>query len=67
MDWPVYDDPDRGQRYFAIIANSAVVADIIAAAPGRQVSLQRFFGMWVGQALRASVVNPVCSLSGVGL
>jgi hypothetical protein len=50
VDWPVYDDPDSGQRYFAIIDDSASLADIMAAAPGRQVSLRRFFGMWFSQA-----------------
>ena len=50
VDWTVYDDPGSGQRYFAIIADSALLADIIAAAPGRQVSLQRYFGMWFSRA-----------------
>jgi hypothetical protein len=50
VDWPVYDDPDSGQRYFAVIADFAALADIVADPPGRQVSLQRFFGMWFSEA-----------------
>jgi hypothetical protein len=50
MDWPIYDDPRNQQRYFAIIADSGSLADIIADAPGRQVSLKRFFSIWFGNA-----------------
>ncbi len=46
MDWPVHDDPDSGWRYFAVIADSGELADIVAAAPGRQASLKRYFGIW---------------------
>jgi hypothetical protein len=47
-DWPVYDDPDSGKRYFAVIVEAGSVADVVAAAPGRQVSLQRYLGVWFG-------------------
>jgi hypothetical protein len=48
VDWPLYDDPDSQQRYFMVIADSGSLADIVASAPGQQVSLQRFFGIWFG-------------------
>lgn len=46
VDWPVHDDPDSGRRYFAVIADCGELADIVAAAPGRRISLQRYFGIW---------------------
>jgi hypothetical protein len=50
MGWPVYDDPGNQQRYFAVIADSGSLADIVVNAPGRQVSLKRFFGVWFRNA-----------------
>lgn len=50
VDWPIYDDPDAQQRYFTVIADSDALADIIATAPGKQVSLKRFFGTWFSKA-----------------
>ena len=47
-DWPVYDDPDSGKRYFAVIVEVGSMADVVAAAPGRHVSLQRYFSVWSG-------------------
>jgi hypothetical protein len=41
-DWPVYDDPDSGQRYFAVIADSGSLADVVAVVPGREVLVSRF-------------------------
>jgi hypothetical protein len=33
VDWPIYDDPRNAERYFAVIADSEALADIVAAAP----------------------------------
>jgi hypothetical protein len=41
-DWPVCDDPDSGQRYFAVIADSGSLADVVAVVPGREVLVSRF-------------------------
>jgi hypothetical protein len=41
-DWPVYDDPASGQRYFAVIADSGSLADVVAVVPGREVPVSRF-------------------------
>jgi hypothetical protein len=46
VDWPIYDDPRNQERYFAVIADSEALADIVAAAPTRSTSLKQFFGMW---------------------
>ncbi len=46
VDWPVHDDPDSGRRYFAVVADRGELADIVAVAPGRRTSLQRYFGIW---------------------
>ena len=58
VDWPTYDDPRNQQRYFAIIADSQALADIVAAAPVGSTSLKQFFGMWFspppGPGLRRS-------------
>jgi len=48
VDWPIYDDPRSGERYFAVIADSQALADIVAAAPTGSTSLQREFGIWFG-------------------
>ncbi|HEY2518870.1 MAG TPA: hypothetical protein VGJ19_02070 [Streptosporangiaceae bacterium] len=45
-DWPIYDDPRTGERYFAVVVFPETVADIVAEAPGASVSLERYFGMW---------------------
>ena len=49
VDWPIYDDPRNAERYFAVIADSQALADIVAAAPAGTTSLQPFFGMWFSQ------------------
>jgi hypothetical protein len=46
VDWPIYDDPRNSERYFAVIADSEALADIVAAAPAGRTSLKPFFGMW---------------------
>ena len=45
-DWPIYDDPRSGERYFAVVANTATLADIVAEAPAHSTSLKVFFDMW---------------------
>lgn len=45
-DWPIYDDPRSGERYFAVVANPETLADIVAEAPAASTSLKGFFGMW---------------------
>ncbi len=49
VDWPTYDDPRNQERYFAVIADSGALADIVAAAPTGSTSLKQFFGMWFSQ------------------
>jgi len=49
VDWPIYDDPRNQERYFAVIADSEALADIVAAAPAGRTSLKQFFGMWFSQ------------------
>jgi hypothetical protein len=49
VDWPVYDDPRNQERYFAVIADSQALADIVAAAPAGSTSLKQFFGIWFSQ------------------
>ena len=46
VDWPIYDDPRNQERYFAVIADSEALANIVAAAPTGSTSLKQFFGMW---------------------
>jgi hypothetical protein len=46
VNWPIYDDPRNAERYFAVIADSEALADIIAAAPAGSTSLKRSFGLW---------------------
>lgn len=41
-DWPVYDDPDSGQRYFAVIAEAGSLAQIVAVTAGREVPVEPF-------------------------
>ena len=49
VDWPIYDDPRNTERYFAVIADSDALADIVAAAPADRTSLKQFFGIWFSQ------------------
>ena len=49
VDWPIYDDPRNAERYFAVIADSEALADIIAAAPSATTSLKQDFGIWFSQ------------------
>jgi hypothetical protein len=49
VDWPIHDDPRNQERYFAVIADSEDLADIVAAAPAGSTSLKQFFGMWFSQ------------------
>jgi hypothetical protein len=46
VDWPSYDDARNQERYFAVIADSQTLADIVAVAPTGSTSLKPFFGMW---------------------
>lgn len=46
VDWPIYDDPRNQERYFAVIAGSEALADIVAAAPTGSTSLKHLFGIW---------------------
>jgi len=46
VDWPIHDDPRNAERYFAVIADSGALADIIAVAPGGSTSLKGNFGIW---------------------
>lgn len=48
-DWPIYDDPRNAERYFAVIADSEALADIVAAAPAGSTSLEQFFAIWFSQ------------------
>jgi hypothetical protein len=43
VDWPVHDDQENGERYFAVITDCEAVADIVATAPAARASLQQFF------------------------
>ena len=45
-DWPIHDDPRTGERYFAVVANTATLADIVAEAPTESTSLKVYFDMW---------------------
>ena len=49
VEWPIYDDPRNQERYFAVIADSVDLADIVAAAPAGSTSLKPLFGMWFSQ------------------
>jgi hypothetical protein len=49
VDWPIYDDPRNQERYFAVIADSEALADIVAAAPAGSTSLKQSFGIWFSQ------------------
>lgn len=49
VDWPIHDDPRNAERYFAVIADSQALADIVAAAPTRSTSLKPEFGIWFSQ------------------
>ena len=52
-DWPIYDDPQTGERYFAVVANTATLADIVAEAPTASRSLKVFFDMWFNPPSRS--------------
>ena len=45
-DWPIHDDPQTGERYFAVVANTATLADIVAESPTTSRSLKAYFDMW---------------------
>jgi hypothetical protein len=45
-DWPIYDDPRTGERYFAVAIMPEKLADIVAEAPSGSLSLRGFFDMW---------------------
>ncbi len=45
-DWPIYDDPQTGERYFAVVVNTATLADIVAESPSESRSLKANFDMW---------------------
>ena len=49
VGWPIYDDPRSKERYFAVIADSEALANIVAAAPTGSTSLKQYFGMWFSQ------------------
>jgi hypothetical protein len=53
VDWPIYDDPRNTERYFAVIADSEALADIVAAAPTGSTSLKQSFGIWFSRARRS--------------
>lgn len=40
IDWPVHDDAESGERYFAVIADCEAIADIVATAPAKKASLK---------------------------
>jgi hypothetical protein len=44
--WPIYEDPRNVDRYFAVIADSEALADIVGAAPTASTSLKPSFGIW---------------------
>jgi hypothetical protein len=46
VDWPIHDDPRSAERYFAVIADSGALADIVAIAPGGSTSLKDHFSIW---------------------
>jgi len=52
VDWTIYGDPGNAERYFAVIADSEALADIVAAAPTGSTSLQQFFSIWFSRARR---------------
>ena len=41
--------PRNAERYFAVIADSGDLADIVAAAPAGRTSLKQSFGIWFSQ------------------
>jgi hypothetical protein len=46
VDWPIYDDPRNQERYFAVIADSEALTDIVAASATGRTSLKPSFGVW---------------------
>jgi hypothetical protein len=46
LDWPVHDDPGSAERYFTVIADCELLADVVAMAPDQETSLSRYFGIW---------------------
>lgn len=49
-DWPIRHDQENGQRYFAVIADSGSLADIVAERKTRSVSLADRFAIWFRKA-----------------
>ncbi|MBV9095730.1 MAG: hypothetical protein JO132_17980 [Streptosporangiaceae bacterium] len=49
-DWPICADPENGQRYFAVIADSGSLADIVATGKARNTSLADRFAIWFRRA-----------------
>ncbi|HET9967288.1 MAG TPA: hypothetical protein VFQ68_03565 [Streptosporangiaceae bacterium] len=49
VDWLIHDDPRSAERYFAVIADSGALADIVAIAPGGSTSLKDHFSIWFSQ------------------
>lgn len=52
VDWPIHRDPRNQERYFAVIADCDLLADIVAVAPGHRTSLQPSFGVWFSKPPR---------------
>jgi hypothetical protein len=52
-DWPIHDDPQTGERYFAVVVNTATLADIVAEAPTASRSLKVYFDMWFNPPSRS--------------
>jgi hypothetical protein len=59
VDWPIYDDPRNAERYFAVIADSEALADIIAAAPTASTSLKPSFGPWFSKLPGPAPKTPI--------
>ena len=54
VDWPVHDDEENGERYFAVITDCEAVADIVATAPAARASLRRFHPAWSSNGERVT-------------
>lgn len=52
VDWPIHDDPRNQERYFAVVADSEALADIVGVAPSGSISLKRNFGVWFSKPPR---------------
>lgn len=46
VSWPIHDDPQNNERYFAVIADCQALEDIVAVAGRRRVSLRPHFAIW---------------------